>query len=48
MGRLFHAAGFVASSPIQRVRELNADGPVVAVEAAAAAGVRRVVLTSTI
>jgi dihydroflavonol-4-reductase len=45
---LFHVAGFVASSPVHRVWELNAEGPVVAVEAAAAAGVRRVVLTSTI
>jgi dihydroflavonol-4-reductase len=45
---LFHVAGFVASSPVQRVWELNAEGPVVAVEAAAAEGVRRVVLTSTI
>ena len=45
---LFHVAGYVASSPVQRVWELNADGPVVAVEAAAAEGVGRVVLTSTI
>jgi len=45
---LFHVAGIVASSPVQRVWELNAEGPVVAVEAAAAEGVRRVVLTSTI
>ena len=45
---LFHVAGFVASSPVQRVWELNAEGPVIAVEAAAAEGVRRVVLTSTI
>jgi dihydroflavonol-4-reductase len=45
---LFHVAGYVASSPVDRVWELNADGPVVAVEAAAAEGVRRVVLTSTI
>ena len=45
---LFHVAGYVASSPIQRVWELNAESPVVAVEAAAAEGVRRVVLTSTI
>jgi dihydroflavonol-4-reductase len=45
---LFHVAGYVASSPVQRVWELNAESPVVAVEAAAAEGVRRVVLTSTI
>ncbi len=45
---LFHVAGNVASNPVQSVWELNAEGPVVAVEAAAAEGVRRVVLTSTI
>jgi dihydroflavonol-4-reductase len=45
---LFHVAGYVGSSPVDRVWELNADGPVIAVEAAAAEGVRRVVLTSTI
>jgi dihydroflavonol-4-reductase len=45
---LFHVAGYVASSPVERVWELNATGPVVAVEAAAAEGVGRVVLTSTI
>ena len=45
---LFHVAGNVASNPVQGVWELNAEGPVVAVEAAAAEGVRRVVLTSTI
>jgi dihydroflavonol-4-reductase len=45
---LFHVAGNVASSPVQSVWDLNAAGPVVAVEAAAAEGVGRVVLTSTI
>jgi dihydroflavonol-4-reductase len=45
---LFHVAGFVASRPVERVWQLNAQGPVVALEAAAAEGVRRVVLTSTI
>jgi dihydroflavonol-4-reductase len=45
---LFHAAGYVASSPLERVWKLNAEAPVIAVEAAAAEGVRRVVLTSTI
>jgi dihydroflavonol-4-reductase len=45
---LFHVAGYVASSPVERVWRLNAEGPVIAVEAAAAEGVRRVVLTSTI
>ena len=45
---LFHVAGYVASSPMQRVWDLNARGPEIAVEAAAAAGVPRVVVTSTI
>jgi dihydroflavonol-4-reductase len=45
---LFHVAGFVASRPVERVWRLNAQGPVVAIDAAAAEGVRRVVLTSTI
>ncbi len=45
---LFHVAGFVASSPTERVWQLNARGPDIAVQAAAAAAVRRVVLTSTI
>jgi dihydroflavonol-4-reductase len=45
---LFHVAGFVASRPVERVWQLNAQAPVVAIEAAAAEGVRRVVLTSTI
>jgi dihydroflavonol-4-reductase len=45
---LFHVAGYVGSSPVERVWQLNAQGPVVAIEAAAAEGVRRVVLTSTI
>jgi dihydroflavonol-4-reductase len=45
---LFHVAGYVASSPMERVWQLNARGPDIAVQAAAAAGVRRVVVTSTI
>src|SRR5919112_4690620 len=45
---LFHTAGFVGSSPLEQVWRLNAHGPVVAVEAAAAEGLRRVVVTSTI
>jgi dihydroflavonol-4-reductase len=45
---LFHVAGYVGSSPSERVWRLNAHAPVVAVEAAAAEGLRRVVLTSTI
>lgn len=45
---LYHVAGYVGSSPVEQVWKLNAQGPVVAVEAAAAEGVGRVVLTSTI
>ncbi|HEX2233099.1 MAG TPA: NAD-dependent epimerase/dehydratase family protein [Thermoleophilaceae bacterium] len=45
---LFHVAGYVGSSPAERVWRLNAHSPVVAVEAAAAEGLKRVVLTSTI
>jgi len=45
---LFHVAGYVGSSPLERVWEMNAAAPRVAVEAAAAAEVPRVVLTSTI
>jgi dihydroflavonol-4-reductase len=45
---LFHVAGYVGSSPYERVWRLNAHAPVVAVEAAAAEGLRRVVVTSTI
>src|SRR5918911_4783771 len=45
---LFHTAGFVGSSPAERVWRLNAHGPLVAVEAAAAAGAKRIVVTSTI
>ena len=45
---LFHTAGYVGSTPAERVWRINAQAPVVAVEAAAAEGLRRVVLTSTI
>jgi dihydroflavonol-4-reductase len=45
---LFHTAGYVGSSPLERVWRLNAHSPLVAVEAAAAEGLKRVVLTSTI
>lgn len=45
---LFHIAGYVGSSPSERVWTLNAHAPVLAVEAAAAEGLRRVVITSTI
>jgi len=45
---LFHIAGYVGSSPAERVWAMNAHAPLVAVEAAAAEGLERVVLTSTI
>jgi dihydroflavonol-4-reductase len=45
---VFHAAGYVASRPPERVWQLNALAPRIAVEAAAAEGVRRVVLTSSV
>jgi dihydroflavonol-4-reductase len=45
---LFHTVGYVGSSPAELVWRLNAHAPVIAVEAAAAEKVRRVVLTSTI
>src|SRR3954469_24074107 len=45
---LFHTAGSVGSHPLERVWRLNAHSPLVAVEAAAAEGVKRVVVTSTI
>ena len=45
---VFHAAGYVASRPVDRVWALNALAPRVAVEAAAAEDVRRVVLTSSV
>jgi dihydroflavonol-4-reductase len=45
---VFHAAGCVASRPPERVWRVNALAPRIAVEAAAAAGVRRVVVTSSI
>jgi dihydroflavonol-4-reductase len=45
---LFHVAGYVGSTPAERVWRLNAHSPVVAVEAAAAERVKRVVVTSTI
>src|ERR687886_2780582 len=45
---VFHTAGYVASSPAERVWRLNAHGPLVAVVAAAAEGVKRIVITSTI
>lgn len=45
---VFHTAGYVGSRPVDLAWRVNAEGPLVAVEAAAAAGCRRVVLTSTI
>ena len=48
MDVLFHSAGMVGSRPVQRVWEVNAVAPRIAVEAAAAAGVPRVVFTSSV
>ena len=45
---VFHTAGYVSSRPVERVWEVNALAPRVTVEAAAAEGVRRVVLTSSV
>jgi len=45
---VFHAAGYVGSTPAELVWDMNARAPRVAVEAAAAEGVGRVVITSTI
>ncbi len=45
---VFHTAGYVGSRPVDWAWKVNAEGPLVAVEAAAAAGCRRVVMTSTI
>jgi len=45
---VFHCAGFVGSHPAERVWEMNALAPRLAVEAAAAEEVRRVVVTSSV
>ena len=45
---VFHAAGYVGSRPAARVWDVNALSPRIAVEAAAAEGVRRVVVTSSV
>ncbi len=45
---VFHCAGYVASRPLETVWSANALAPRVAVEAAAAEGVRRVVVTSSV
>ena len=45
---VFHTVGYVGSRPADLAWRVNAESPLVAVEAAAAAGCRRVVITSTI
>jgi dihydroflavonol-4-reductase len=45
---VFHTVGYVGSRPADWAWRVNAESPLVAVEAAAAAGARRVVVTSTI
>jgi dihydroflavonol-4-reductase len=45
---VFHTAGFVGSRPVDQAWRVNAESPLIAVEAAADAGCRRVVLTSSI
>jgi dihydroflavonol-4-reductase len=45
---VYHTAGFVASRPPERVWQVNALGPRLSVEAAAAEGVGRVVVTSSV
>lgn len=45
---LFHTAGVVASTPVDYVRDVNSLAPRIAVEAAAAEGVGRVVVTSSV
>jgi dihydroflavonol-4-reductase len=45
---VFHTAGFVASRPEREVWRVNAIAPRLVVEAAARAGVRRVVVTSSV
>jgi dihydroflavonol-4-reductase len=45
---VFHAAGLVGSRPSERVWQVNALAPRIAVEAAAAEEVRRVVVTSSV
>jgi dihydroflavonol-4-reductase len=45
---LLHTAGFVGARPAEDVWRMNALAPRIAVEAAAAEGVRRVVLTSSV
>ena len=45
---VFHTAGVVASKPVSYVQDVNALAPRIAVEAAAAEGVGRVVVTSSV
>ena len=45
---VYHTVGYVGSRPPERVWEVNALGPRIAVEAAAAEGVRRIVVTSSV
>jgi dihydroflavonol-4-reductase len=45
---VFHTAGYVGSRPVEWAWRVNAEGPLAAVEASAAAGCRRVVLMSSI
>jgi dihydroflavonol-4-reductase len=45
---VFHAAGIVGSHPAELVWQVNALAPRIAVEAAAAEGVRRVIVTSSV
>jgi dihydroflavonol-4-reductase len=45
---LFHTAGVVASKPVAHIQDINALAPRIAVEAAAAEGVKRVVVTSSV
>jgi dihydroflavonol-4-reductase len=45
---VFHTAGYVGSRPVDWAWRVNAEAPAAVVEAAAAAGCRRVVLTSSI
>ena len=45
---VFHTAGYVGSRPVDRVWRMNALAPRLVVEAAAAEGVRRVVVTSSL
>jgi dihydroflavonol-4-reductase len=45
---VFHTAGYVGARPVERLWEVNALSPRLVVEAAAAAGVPRVVITSSV